>query len=104
MSHVVNSPNTYAALPNALIQIGRAWRVRPLFLIDLLRQRRRPGPLLGRYGMAALLLLLVAGWFYAANFHNLYYYYFIWNTAANENLPLDRSYAHLQILLGQNIG
>src|SRR5262249_49155705 len=37
-------------------------------------------------------------------FRALHYYYFVWNTAANENLPIGRSYAHLQILLGQNIG
>jgi hypothetical protein len=75
----------------------------PPFVIDMLGERRR-GALLARYGMAVLVLVLVAGWFYAVNFRSLHYYYFVWNTAANEKLPLSRSFAHLEILLGQNIG
>ena len=76
----------------------------PLFAIDLLRARRNFADVLRRYATAALALILVAGWFYLLNFRYLHYYYFVWNTAANEKLPLSLSLDHVGILFGQNIG
>ena len=76
----------------------------PLLVADLLREPAEMRATIRNYGAAGSVAVLVAGWFYVANYRFLYYYYFMWNAAANEHLPLNRSIGHVGILFGQNIG
>lgn len=69
----------------------------PLFVGELLKPRRAIK--LRGIAISATIVVVLTGWFYILNFDYLRFYYVEWNTDANAEIPLSRTFTHAKFTL-----